>query len=123
MLQKNSCLETLENISLNFEKMNDKYVFSKEKFADFDNEIKFKFNFKDWNVAICPNGGLIAMCKKKGILDITKGSKINKNIIVASQNLHTQYLIPIEWDYNKTWIVDLEFNSQEQLYAICYFLQ
>ena len=119
MLQKNSCLETLENISLNFEKMNDKYVFSKEKFADFDNEIKFKFNFKDWNVAICPNGGLIAMCKKKGILDITKGSKINKNIIVASQNLHTQYLIPIEWDYNKTWIVDLEFNSQEQLYAIC----
>ena len=119
MLQKNSCLETLENISLNFEKMNDKYVFSKEKFADFDNEIKFKFNFKDWNVAICPNGGLIAMCKKKGILDITKGSKINKNIIVASQNLRTQYLIPIEWDYNKTWIVDLEFNSQEQLYAIC----
>ena len=119
MLQKNSCLETLENISLNFEKMNDKYVFSKEKFADFDDEIKFKFNFKDWNVAICPNGGLIAMCKKKGILDITKGSKINKNIIVASQNLCTQYLIPIEWDYNKTWIVDLEFNSQEQLYAIC----
>ena len=119
MLQKNSCLETLENISLNFEKMNDKYVFSKEKFADFDNEIKFKFNFKDWNVAICPNGGLIAMCKKKGILDIMKGSKINKNIIVASQNLCTQYLIPIEWDYNKTWIVDLEFNSQEQLYAIC----
>ena len=119
MFQKNSCSETLENISLNFEKMNDKYVFSKEKFADFDNEIKFKFNFKDWNVAICPNGGLIAMCKKKGILDITKGSKINKNIIVASQNLRTQYLIPIEWDYNKTWIVDLEFNSQEQLYAIC----
>ena len=118
MFQKNSCSETLENISLNFEKMNDKYVFSKEKFAEFDNETKFKFNFKDYIIAICPNGGLIAICKKRGIFDI-KNSKINKNIIVTSQNLRTQYLIPIEWDYNKTWIVDLEFNDKEQLYAIC----
>ena len=118
MFQKNSCSETLENISLNFEKMNDKYVFSKEKFAEFDNETKFKFNFKDYNIAICTNGGLIAICKKKGIFDI-KNSKINKNIIVVSQNLRTQYLIPIDWDYNKTWIVDLEFNDKEQLYAIC----
>ena len=52
MFQKNSCSETLENISLNFEKMNDKYVFSKEKFAEFDNETKFKFNFKDYIIAI-----------------------------------------------------------------------
>ena len=118
MFQKNSCSETLENISLNFEKMNDKYVFSKEKFAEFDNETKFKFNFKDYNIAICRNGGLIAICKKKGIFDI-KYSKINKNIIVTTQNLRTQYLIPIEWDYNKTWIVNLEFNDKEQLYAIC----
>ena len=70
MFQKNSCSETLENISLNFEKMNDKYVFSKEKFAEFDNETKFKFNFKDYIIAICPNGGLIAICKKRGIFRI-----------------------------------------------------
>ena len=83
MLHKSSCTETLENISLNFEKMNDEYVFMKEQFVEFDEGSKMTFNFKEWNIAICPNGGLIAACKKKGILDITKGSKINKNIIVT----------------------------------------
>ena len=119
MFQKSSCSETLESIALNFEKMNDDYVFMKEQFAEFEEGFKIKFNFKEWNIAICPNGGLIAACKKKGILDITKGSKINKNIIVTYQNLKKQYLIPIEWNYNKTWIIDLEFNDKEQLYAIC----
>ena len=119
MLHKSSCTETLENISLNFEKMNDEYVFMKEQFVEFDEGSKMTFNFKEWNIAICPNGGLIAACKKKGILDITKGSKINKNIIVTYQNLHTKYLIPIDWDYKKTWIILLDFNEKEQLYAIC----
>ena len=119
MLHKSSCTETLENISLNFKKMNDEYVFMKEQFVEFDEGSKMKFNFKEWHIAICPNGGLIAACKKKGILDITKGSKINKNIIVTYQNLHTKYLIPIDWDYKKSWIILLDFNEKEQLYAIC----
>ena len=119
MLHKSSCKETLENISLNFEKMNDEYVFMKEQFVEFDEGSKMKFNFKEWHIAICPNGGLIAACKKKGILDITRGSKINKNIIVTYQNLHTKYLIPIDWNYKKSWVILLDFNEKEQLYAIC----
>ena len=119
MFQKTSSTETLENIALNFEKMSDDYIFMKEQFVDFEQENKIKFNFKEWHIAICPNGGLIAACKKKGILDITKGSKINKNIIVTYQNLRTKYLIPIDWDYKKTWVVLLDFNEKEQLYAIC----
>jgi len=119
MFKKNSCSETLESISLNFEKMNDDYIFMKEQFVEFEHDTPIKFNFKEWHIAICPNGGLIAACKKKGILDITKGSKINKNIIVTYQNIKKQYLIPIDWDYKKKWVVDLEFNYKEQLYAIC----
>ena len=119
MLHKNSCSETLESISLNFEKMDEENVFMKEEFVEFEEAYKIKFNFKEWNIAICPNGGLIAACKKKGILDVTRGSQINKNIIVTYQNLKIKYLIPIEWNYSKTWIIDLEFNAKEQLYAIC----
>ena len=119
MFQKTSSTETLENIALNFEKMSDDYIFMKEQFVDFEQDNKIKFNFKEWHIAMCPNGGLIAACKKKGILDITKGSKINKNIIVTYQNLRTKYLIPIDWDYKKTWVVLLDFNEKEQLYAIC----
>ena len=99
--------------------MNDDYIYMKEQFVEFEHDTPIKFNFKEWHIAICPNGGLIAACKKKGILDITKGSKINKNIIVTYQNIKKQYLIPIDWDYKKKWVVDLEFNYKEQLYAIC----
>ena len=60
-----------------FKKTGKSIVFSKEKFADFDNEIKFKFNFKDWNVTICPNGGLIAMCKKKELQNRTKTKTVS----------------------------------------------
>ena len=119
MFKKNPCIDTLESISLNFEKMGDNDIFMKQQFVEFDEDHKIKFNFKEWHIAICQNGGLIAACKKKGIFDITKGTKINKYIIVTYQNLRTQFLIPIDWDYKKVWIVDLEFNDKEQLYAIC----
>ena len=119
MFRKNSCSETLESISINFEKMNEDYIFMKQQFVEFEPDYKIKFNFKEWNIAICPNGGLIAACKKKAIYDATRGSKINKNIIVTYQNLRTKYYIPIDWDYDKTWVVCLDFNEKEQLYAIC----
>ena len=119
MFRKNSCSETLESISINFEKMNEDYIFMKQQFVEFEPDYKIKFNFKEWHIAICPNGGLIAACKKKAIYDATRGSKINKNIIVTYQNLRTKYYIPIDWDYDKTWVVCLDFNEKEQLYAIC----
>ena len=41
-------------------------------------------NSKECHVAICLNGGLIAIFKK-GFLNITRGTKINDEIIVMHQ--------------------------------------
>ena len=35
------------------------------------------------------------------------------------QDAKRKYLIPIDWSYKDKWVVDLEFNDKEQLYAIC----
>ena len=111
--------DNLESIAMKFEKMNNEYVFMKEKFVEFEEECQIKINFKECHVAICQNGGLIGICKKKGFLDITRGTKINKYIIVMYQNLKRKYLIPIDWNYKEKWVICLEFNEKEQLYAIC----
>ena len=34
------------------------------------------------------------------------------------QNKIKRYLIPIDWNYRERWVIDLEFNEKEQLYAI-----
>ena len=111
--------DNLENIAMKFEKMNNDYVFMKEKFVEFEEEYQITINFKECHVAICQNGGLIGICKKKGFLDITRGTKINNYIIVMYQNLKRKYLIPIDWNYKEKWVINLEFNEKEQLYAIC----
>ena len=109
----------LENIATNFDKMNDKFIFCKDQLVKFKEEDKVTINFKECHVAICPNGGLIAICKKKGFLDITRGTKINDHIIIMHQNAKKKYLIPIDWDYREKWVILLDFNEKEQLYAIC----
>ena len=100
-------------------KIDDNFILMKEQLSEFKLGDKIKINFKECHIAICPNGGLIGICKKKGYLDITKGSKINKNIIIMNQNGQRKIYIPIEWNYKYKWIVDFEFNYKEQLYAIC----
>ena len=101
------------------EKIDENFILMKEQISEFKSEDKVKINFKECHVAICPNGGLIAICKKRGYLDISKGSHINNNIIVMSQNAKRKIYIPIDWNYRYKYIVNLEFNEKEQLYAIC----
>jgi hypothetical protein len=115
----NKCLDNLEEIAINIEKIDESFVLLKEQFTEFGDEDKIAINFKECHVAICQNGGFIAICKKKGFLDITKGSKINNNIIIMHQDAKRKYLIPIDWNYRERWVVTLEFNNKEQLYAIC----
>ena len=79
----------------------------------------FNINFKGCHVALCPNGGLIAICKKKGYFDIKKGSKINKFIIVMHQTTYKKYYIPIDWSYMQHYFILFDFNEKEQLYGIC----
>ena len=49
----------------------------KEQLSEFKKEDKIKINYKDCFVAICPNGGLIAICKKKGSGSVGLGGQIS----------------------------------------------
>ena len=111
-------IESLENISVNFEKVKD-VIYMKEKLYEFKELDKININFKECHVAICPNGGLIAICKKKNYLDLNKKAKINNNIIVMYQTCKTKYFIPIDWNYKDKNFILLDFNEKEQLYGIC----
>ena len=118
-MKSRSYIDILEDMALNMEKIDENFILMKEQISEFKSEDKIKINFKDCHIAICPNGGLIAICKKRGYLDISKGSQINKNIIVMSQNAKRKIYIPIDWNYKYKYVINLEFNEKEQLYAIC----
>ena len=118
-MKNKSNIDILEDIAIYMEKLDDNFILMKEQFIEFKEFDKIKINFKECHVAMCKNGGLIAICKKKGFLDITKGTKINTYIIVMHQDAKRKYLIPIDWSYKDRWIVTLEFNEKEQLYGIC----
>ena len=111
-------IESLENISVNFDKVKDA-IYMKEKLYEFKELDKININFKECHVSICPNGGLISICKKKNYLDLNKKSKINNNIIVMYQTCKKKYFIPIDWSYKDKYFILLDFNEKEQLYGIC----
>ena len=110
-------LEKTDSINNNFEKTEGVNYFMKEQIVTFDRPEKI--DYKECHVAICPNGGLVAICKKKNFLDISKGSRLNDNILIMYQNAKQKIYIPINWEYNKRWIVYLDFNENEKLYGIC----
>ena len=118
-MKNKSYFDILEDIALDIEKIDENFILMKEQLCEFKDGDKIKINFKECHVAICPNGGLIAICKKKGFLDISKGSKINNNIIIMNQKSKRKLYISIDWNYRVRWIVTFEFNEKEQLYAIC----
>ena len=110
-------LEKTDSINNNFEKTEGTNYFMKEQISAFDRPEKI--DFKECHVAICPNGGLVAICKKKSFLDISRGSKLNDNILIMYQNSKQKIYIPLNWEYKKRWIVFLDFNENEKLYGIC----
>ena len=77
-----------------------------------------KLNFKYLFVAICKNGGLIAMCKTPDYF-ISKDNPLNKHLIVMHQDSGTVYKIWNSDLFTKRKLVGLEFNDKEQLYAFC----
>ena len=111
-------IEILENISNQFEDMGKNQIFMKEEITNFNKIEKIRINFRYCHVAISKNGGLIAICKKKGFLDISRGATLNKNIVVMFQDQKIRYYIPITWNYNKRHIICLDFTPKGELYAI-----
>ena len=109
--------ERTDAINNNFEKTEGTNYFMKEQITYF--EKPEKIDFKECHVAMSPNGGLVAICKKKSFLDIAKGTKLNDNILIMYQDAKQKFYIPINWDYKKRWIICLEFNENEKLYGIC----
>ena len=93
-----------------------KYI--KEKIVELNKSEKLTLEFNYITVAISKNGGLIALCKKNKYRDI-RNSRINESIIVMHQDATNRYFIPIDWDYEARYIVSLEFNEKEQLFAFC----
>ena len=109
----------LEILSSNFRKMDEKMFFMREQFSKFELSEKLNINFNKCHVAISPNGGYIAICKKKDYFIEDQYSKIREYILVMHQDGKTHYSIPIDWIYEKRWIVELDFNEKEQLFGIC----
>ena len=112
-------LDNIENLSNYFDSMTQDVFYIKEKISNFYFPTKFKINFEGCHIAICKNGGLIAICKKKSFLDTQRNSKINKNILVMRQNGNIVSTIPITWNNNERWIVAFDFTDNEKLYGIC----
>ena len=112
-------IDGLEMIATNFITTNSGMSFQKEKITGFLKTGKnLPLLFDYLLVTISKNGGLIAICKKMNYLD-TKKTDIQNNILVMHQNAGKRYYIPLDWDYNKTYIVSFEFNEKEQLYGFC----
>ena len=115
--------EYLENLSSRIESFDKSLNYMKEQLTDFTQSSKknidqFKINFTYCHVAISKNGGLIAVCKKKGFFDLKRDSKLNKYIIVFFQDLKRKYLISIPWDNNKIYAVCVDFTPKQELFAI-----
>ena len=57
-MKKKSYNEILEEMYLNMDKIDNNFILMKEQISEFKPEDQIKINFKDYHVAICPNGGL-----------------------------------------------------------------
>ena len=96
-----------------------KMPFMKEQFSKFEKNEKLNINFNKCHVAISPNGGYIAICKKKNFEDEDEYSKLHDYVLIMHQDAKTKYYIPIDWNYDSRWIICLDFNEKEQLYGLC----
>ena len=115
----NNQMDNLDIIVSCFIQAEGNIYYSKEKIAELNKSEKLKLELNYILVAICKNGGLIALCKTRNYKDIFNSS-INNNIIIMHQDASNRYLIPIDWNFEERYIVNLEFNEKEQLFAFCH---
>ena len=109
----------IEILGTNFKKMDEKMSFSKEQLSKFEKNEKLNINYKKCHVAISPNGGYVAVCKKRNFEDEDEFSKLHDYVLVMHQDGKTKYYLPIDWNYDTRWLVCFDFNEKEQLFGIC----
>lgn len=111
--------DNLEGIFSNFNSLGNDQKFMKEKIADYHEVRKIEINFNFCHIAISKNGGLIAICKKKGFIDCQKGNYLSKNVLVLFQDGINSILIPTpEISGDKRSIACLDFTPKDELYGI-----
>ena len=110
--------EIVEKINTNSEELAEDNTYLKQQITDFYKTFEIKIDFNYCHIAISRNGGLIAVCKQKNFLDTSRNGKLNDNIIVMFQNADPIYLIKIDWNFKKRWIVCLDFTIKQELYGI-----
>ena len=99
-----SQMDNLDLIVADFIEAEGGLNYSKEKIVELNKTEKLKLELNYILVAICKNGGLIALCKTRNYKDISNSS-INDNIIIMHQDASSRYLIPIDWNYEGRYIV------------------
>ena len=110
--------DIIENIAINYNELEPGKAYMKQQISDFYKTNKIKIDFNYCHIALSRNGGLIAICKVQNYFDISKTGKLNNNIIVMFQNAKIIYEIKIDWNFNKRWIVCLDFTYNQKLYGI-----
>ena len=111
--------DNLEQISFNFNEMGNNQKYMKETITDYSEVDMPKINFNFCHIAISKNGGLIAICKKKGFIDCQKGNLLGKNVLVMFQDGKKRSYIPTpEISGDKRSIACLDFTQKDELYGI-----
>lgn len=105
--------DIIENIAINYNELEPGKAYMKQQISDFYKTNKIKIDFNYCHIALSRNGGLIAICKVQNYFDISKTGKLNNNIIVMFQNAKIIYEIKIDWNFNKRWIVCLDFTYNQ----------
>lgn len=111
--------DNLEQISFNFNEMGNNLIYMKEAITDYSEVQMPKINFNFCHIAISKNGGLIAICKKKGFIDCQKGNLLSKNVLIMFQDGKERIYIPTpEISGDKRSIACLDFTQKDELYGI-----
>ena len=111
--------QNLEQISFNSNEMGNNQRYMKEIITDYSEVQMPIINFNFCHIAISKNGGLIAICKKKGFIDCQKGNLLSKNVLVMFQDGKKRFYIPTpEISGDKRSIACLDFTQKDELYGI-----
>ena len=79
----------------------------------------YQLNYDNLLVAMCKNGSLIALCKKPNLLYFGPQSPLGDFLIVMFQHGKDVIKINNRILFKERYVVSLEFNYKEQLYAFC----
>ena len=112
---------TIEIKDRNYKNIAENYseFYIKDKITKNHLLTNYQLNYRNLLVAMSKNGSLIALCKYPNSLYLGKQSALNDYLIVMYQ--HGKDVIKIRNTklFKERFVVSLEFNNKEQLYAFC----